>query len=327
MHPALMRLKSPVLAALAVAASLAVLDITLRCALGADPSWLPPRLYNYVPYFGSRIARIEQLRRDGQVDDRRLGVVLGLSSVQHGLDPRALERNDPDGRRWLVMGAAGGSFVDLEIAAQPFLGSSLHPNLIVIGIHPWMLHRNDYMEHPTTLSRIGGYSWIFHHHYALNSLILIERDRSIAGVGRLFKLPLWEVYEPTPDPWQNSSDFPTDQAPPDDMAAQWAGLQFELDPDQYHDNEVEFSSFHRLVRQLRDHGQRLVCVLMPESSPMRPYPAAAEISFRQAVAGVDPPLEIIDLRSSMPDSLLHDFTHLNSAGRAKFSAMLPSIVH
>jgi hypothetical protein len=323
----LKRLHAPFLAVCAVAAAFAVLDVSLRGALGAAPQWMPPRLYNYVPYFGSRIARIEQLKLNHQVDDRRLVVALGLSSVQHGLDPNVLDQNDPAGRRWLVMGAAGGTLVDLEIAAQPFLDSSLRPDMVVIGIHPWMLHRDDRMAHDTTLAWVGRISWLSKHHDALNSLCIIERDKTVPAVGRLFHLPPWQVYEPAPAPWENQSDFPTEHAPPVEINAQWAGLQFELAPDQYHDNGVELDSFRRLVAHLRGHGRRLVCVLMPETSALRPYPPEVEAAFQRAVASLDEPLEIRDLRTSMPDVLMHDFTHPNSAGRAKFSAMLPGIIH
>jgi hypothetical protein len=325
MRLALFRLKSPLLAALAVGAALALVDVTLRCAFGADPDWMPPRFYNYVPYFGSRIARLEQLKRDDQLDEQNLVVVLGTSSVQFGLDPNILDQNDPRGRRWLILATAGASIVNVEIAAQPFLWSSLHPGVIVIGIHPWMLHRDDHLEHHNELSWIKNYSWLTKHHIDLSSLSFIERDRAIAAAGRLFKLPMWEVYEPVQNPWENSFDFPTEHLPQIDLASQWEFLQFETAPDQYHDNDFEVNSFRYLVTQLFKHCQKIVCVLMPETSPMRPY-TAADAQFRRAVAALPQPMDVIDLRSSMPDELLHDYIHLNKAGRAKFSGLLPAMI-
>jgi hypothetical protein len=326
MRPVLTRLKSPLLALLAIAASLAVLDVALRAALGADPDWLPPRFYDYGPYFGSRIARIEQLKRDGKLDERSLVVMLGTSAVQYDLDPRIIENNDPENRRWLLMAPAGATIRNLEIGAEPFLNSSLHPSLILVGIHAWMLHRRDYLEHDTGLVWLNRHSWLTNHHLALNNLFIIERDRAAAAVGRLFNLPPWEVYEPAPDPWQSSYDFPTTQLLPADMAGQFAMLQFEMKPSQFSHNDVEVDSLRRLILALREHSPRVICVLMPESSSMRPYPPAAEASLHRAVADLQP-LQMIDLRAAIPDALMHDHTHTNSAGRDEFSAMLPALVH
>jgi hypothetical protein len=327
MHAAIMRLRSLLLACVAVGVGLAVVDVGLRCALGADPGWMPPRFYNYARHFGDRIARVELMKRAGQVDEKRLVVVMGTSSVQFGLDPGTLEQNDPLGRHWLVLGTSGASILNVGIDTEPFMDSSLHPSVILVAMHVWMLHRDDHIEHRSAPSSFDRISWLGRHHLDLENLLVIECDRAFLGVGRLLNRPYWEIYTPAQDPWRERFDFQRDHLPPSDLAWQWESLQFESAANQYQGNDYEVNCFCRLIRQLREHCQRVVCVLMPESSPLRPDATAAEASFRQAVAALGQGLEIVDLRASMPDSMLYDYNHLNSAGRAKFSAMLPSIIH
>jgi hypothetical protein len=325
-HPR--RLRPLILAACAIGLALAVLDLLLTAALGRQPDWLPPRFFNNVAYFGSRVGSIEKLARDGQLDERRLAMVVGLSSAQYGLDYAAIERNDAAGRKWLILAGYGATIRNLEFDTFPVRGSGLRPSLIVLCIHPWMLHRSDRVKTDVPHPWLARHLWLLDNRVFLCDEYLIQRERAIVAIGRLFGQPLWETYEPVADPWNNGKSWPTLRAPEDYLAPARAALLFEMRSDQYSHNENEVESFHRVVSGLRQQTGRLVCVLMPESPRLTPmYTPEVDASFRRAVASLDQRLEVIDLRKLLPDEMFYDYIHLNSDGRDEFSAMFAAIVH
>jgi hypothetical protein len=65
---------------------------------------------------------------------------------------------------------------------------------------------------------------------------------------------------------------------------------------------------------------------MPESSQLRNLaPPIVATRFSEAVARASTaqaPLQVIDLRESMPDELFRDYAHLNDEGRSRISALL-----
>jgi hypothetical protein len=315
-------------ALLCVGLAMIVLDIALRTALGPVPAWLPAKFYGYLDELGSRIAKVEQLERQGKVDPQRLVVVIGGSAVRADLDPRTLEANDPLHRQWLILGGAGSTFLNLETQTRVFVDSSLKPGLIILGVHEKMLHRKDRRVHTSRAALfVADHSWLYDNREDLQAFTAIVLNRAANFQRRIFNLPMSAIYTPERDPWTADSTYASrrhDES--SSVEFEWRGLHGDFQLDQYESNDDEFEAFRRMVDELRAHGSRLVLVLMPEPARARSdQPPIVARQFEAAVASVAP-LEVIDLRASGPEDLYFDPSHLNSEGRTRFSTELPRII-
>ena len=96
---------------------------------------------------GGRIAGVvSQARRTGVPAVGDLGVVLGPSAVNMGIDPALLEAEAGPGvpAHWLTLYANGANASDLHGLSELLLGSGLQPRILVLGIHPSLLARSDH---------------------------------------------------------------------------------------------------------------------------------------------------------------------------------------
>jgi hypothetical protein len=300
--------------------------LTLGC--GPNPSWLPPQFgWRYFGVFGSRIVAVENLQQSGQVRDARLVVALGVSTTLFGLDGPQLTSHDPDGRKWLVLGATGNSFRTLRIYSRVLLDSSLHPGTVVLGLHEWMFHK-EIRDPPDSslLTFAAKYLWLFHNYKALEDWKTVFFYRGASEVRRLFHLPLSVAYEPAADPWTiDEPVYDGRRRPQQYLDNQWRGFNRYLDPTHFESSQSQVDAFTQLVEALRARGARVVCVLLPESSKFRRlYPPSASRQFEAEAKNQS--LEVFDLRDSMPDDLFYDYTHLNQQGRERLSAELPSLL-
>jgi hypothetical protein len=321
------RLATPLLAAGAIGVAMVVVDLLSTAVFGITPGWLPPRYYDYMPFFGGRVARVEQLEQAGQVDDAHLVVAIGSSTTQYGLDPVILRSHDPAARNWLILGCAGAQIRNMEFNSLAFDSSTLHPSMVALCIHEWMFHRFDRVEYGTPQPWLTAHSWLLNNHRFLSSYFLIQLHRGTDSMGQLFGLPLWESYSIEKNPWEGGNAPTEPHAPPDNMKAGWTALNFEMRPEQFQNSQIELDAFRDLIGKLRAHSQRVIIVLMPESSQLRAvYPSYVDPYFRKAVADLNPPPQVINLQNALPDEMLYDYDHVNTQGRARLSEIFPAAV-
>jgi hypothetical protein len=335
----------PLLLALATAGlALAVFDVSLGVIFGSHPRWLPPQLFSGgVSQIGARIARLEQLKASGQVDDIRLVAVVGTSAVQQGFDPRILAAADPHHRIWLVSADGGGSVREVQIYGQVLVDSALKPALVILGIEESMLHSQDEWIHPASLTSLLNHLRNHHFNSALMDISWLDLNRDALvdyktllfyrltrGIQSTFGLPMSAMFLPETDPWSAPPYRYGSYLPAEAMAYQLNSLQPRIDPRQYESNDRQIAALINLTTKLRDRGAKVIAVLMPESSAFRAlHPPIIAQRFQEALAQIavaDRPLKLINLRDSMPDNLFYDYVHLNQRGRQRLSELLPKMV-
>jgi hypothetical protein len=342
------RLSFPTAAILSLAATVLALDTGLAAVFGANPRWMPATLrwYNLAD-FGARVAGFEQMRRAGRVENDRLVALLGMSTVR-GLNPRILSAADPRGRTWMMMGAVGNSFGELDHYVQPLLDSSLRPSLVVLAVHESMLHGKtiqpedligadfepalftSHLRRHELRHAAMDVSWLLRNQTGMEAAINLVLYRQTKTLRATFDLPMSATFPTERDPlasWGYYSDL---RAPQDYLDRQLIGYSGRLDPGEYVNCDREIAAFCDLVHQFRAQGARVVCVLMPESSTLRGlHTPIVQQRFDEAlakIAAAGGPLEVFNLRTTMPDSDFYDYGHLNPPACARFSAALPLIV-
>jgi hypothetical protein len=337
-------LRAPVLAAIAVAAAAAMLDVLLALLLGHTPGWLCGAFDAAVlNQFGSRLARAEQLQTAGQINASQLITVLGLSPVREDCDPVLLADNDPEHRDWLILGAQGRTFATLDVYARILADSGVHPREVVLGIMPSMLHQDDHAAPvDAAISRLPHHlrhlqinhvlldlSWLYRNRDSLADEATLAMYESAAQNRLIFGLPMSATFAPESGVFSSWTSVFDDHSDAAHMALQWQGHQQLLDPAQFQSIGRQGSALASLVGRLRRGGATVTIVLMPETSRLRSiYPPIVEQKFDDALnaAAAGILLKIIDMRGSIGDDLFWDDGHLNPQGRRLFSARLPGLL-
>jgi hypothetical protein len=340
----LSRLRNPVIAAAAIGAALLFLDVGLGLALGIRPPWLPASFDAWIlSDVGSRLARVEQLERAGQINDRNLIAVVGLSPVREDCDPPVLQASDPLKRHWLVLGGQGRTFATMEVFGRALAESPVHPRRVVLGVVPAMVHHDNSAEpQDSTPRRLLGdlrrrriyhvlldASWLFRNRDALAdecTLLIYQAQRRTR---LLCRLPMSATYPPESDPWTSWTAVFKERTDPGMMKLQWQGHQTLLNPAQFADVGCQIDALSRLVAELRSNGAEVICVLMPETSRLRAiYPPVVRQRFDEALAAASAGEKVpfLDLRGDIPDDMFYDDAHLNPRGRHLFSTLLPALL-
>jgi hypothetical protein len=340
----LSRLRDALTALAAVAAALLLLDVALQITLGTRPAWLVASFSaDLLSDIGSRLARVEQLERAGQVNDQKLVAVIGLSPVREGIDPATLDAADPEKRDWLVLGAQGRTLATLEIFGRALADSPVRPKLVVLGLVPAMVHHDDSAEpfeaSPRLLLRhlrqhrvyhvLLDASWLLRNRDSLadeSTLLIYESQRLMRSICRL---PMSATYPPEKNPWTSWTAVTGEHASAAMTELQWEGHKMLLAPAQFRDVKRQIDALRNLVAELREHGSDVICVIMPESQRLRQiYPPIVEERFADAIAAAreKEPLPVIDLRGDIPDDLFFDDAHVNPRGRQRLSSELPALL-
>ena len=92
----------------------------------------------YLQVIGATVARLDA---ELAAEPRPFGVILGLSTVRRGIDPRVLGQGA--GLDWINLAVGGGTFSQLAYYSAPLLGSGLHPAVAVLGVHSVWLAESD----------------------------------------------------------------------------------------------------------------------------------------------------------------------------------------
>jgi hypothetical protein len=275
-----------------------------------------------------------------EVRDDQIVAVVGISTVQEDLVPSVLDANDPQRRKWLVLGQGGHNMTQLNVYIRPLLDSTVRPRLVVLGVHRFMLRSNErdfltdaaytfapirHLRHLQLKLLAKDVSWLDRNHIKLEGETDLLVARATDYVRRAFALPMYHWYPVDSRPGDSWSDHFGTRATADYLTTQLDGFGKELNPGQFAPHNGQAEALQSLVGQLRARGSEVMFVLMPESSQLRSLaPPIAATRFSEAVAMASTPrapVRVVDLRDLMPDEFFYDYAHLNDEGRSRLSEL------
>ena len=349
------RLRGPLAALTAFVATLVVGGLSIRPAVAGRPRWLPEAdSLCDVKAFKENLGRVAAAVREGEAARRgRLGVLVGSSSLDWGVDPARMPPIDAGPpMRWLSRSAMGSTIEDNARMASMALRAGLKPEVVVLALGPASLaSRIRILDDPTTpdLPALRGH--VAHRHpflvkEDLEGFLLIPWNRVFPNrsrIGRWARVALFDARldlfaalghgpedfgPPARDPW-SAPPWWTEgyHVPPEILDKQFGGLSKDhvFEAASYSSDSQNARNLVRLVRELRGAGAEVVIALFPEAGRRRvaappEFLRTTEEALHRAFGASAPP--ILDFRDAMPDDDFFDLSHLNPTGRAAFTDRL-----
>jgi hypothetical protein len=339
----LQRSKPLLVVGLSLALALLCLDTVLGTVFSEHLGWAAPAMdSNLLDDWGRRIARVERMQTDGELNPAYLVAVLGMSSVREDLDSAILGMHDPRHRSWLILGASGGNLTQLQQYSFTLTSSRLSPSVVVLGIHKSMLQDEEQVVPHADLHKLaaallrgrvisaireaGLLTWFGRHNDALSNWAIMAVHHARLALNRRQLLQMDAIYRPLDDPWSVNSSYGSIRAAAADLASQAEGLRSGLRPERYSPLNPQVRALADLVHRFRQRGSRVLCLLMPESSDYRSlYSPKIDAMFDQALrfSAQGQAIPVIDVRDMLEDTLFYDHAHLNPDGRRRLSELLP----
>jgi hypothetical protein len=339
-----------------VTAFLAAFAGVLRPVVGGRPSWLPASDPTMEPAAfkeaAGRVAGVlhSDKARGGPPSGRRIGVLLGTSTLQCGIDPVLLgSTSKTDGSRidWLSLHAITANPADLEWITHRIL-DDLTPSVVVLAINPGTLARSDdYLSDPTSVDMTAIRAHLRSKYRTLlaedaSNAFLVPWNRLFPNrsrVGHWFHRGLFEwrfalfarlgydlraQYPANRDPW-TSTPWTRDEVAPamflDYQVDGWWRKGW-FDAANYDVDGPNYQAIVRMTRTFRSRGTWVVILLLPEPRRLREIvPLAAVTNLHVALEksfGADQP-PVIDCRESLPEDLFADAVHSMPRGRETFT--------
>jgi hypothetical protein len=333
----LARYRGLALAVLALGLALGLVDLGLTAGVGPTSRWLPHGEYpvdrSMITFAGRRLVGVDRdLRRTGTEPSTGLGLLLGQSTLECGVDAAVLEADDGTALRWLNLFGEGGSIHKIdELAALVFAGG-IRPAVVVLAINPYMLVGNQFTtiraaELRATNNRIKPWVWTWDNRVLINHLALMAVDEVRARVFGAFGLGLASLFTPHPRPWEVPEVKVTTHktAPELESRLEYNRRIGWLDPKRYAPTGSNAAALAGLIRRFHAVGSEVVIVEMPLRGPFRAaLPPEARACIAAVARDADPgrPAPIIDLEDKVPDALFLDLDHLDVEGRAVCSRVL-----
>lgn len=275
-------------------------------------------------------------------------LIVGASSTREGFDEELLARLLPD---WgfFNAGLAAGSSSTLAATELIVAKSGARPDVIVVGVHPFMLRRMDqdvvargyvdffdrfdaaallrYQLDGTGLAQarrelLWHTLWPPHRHARLlgrRLRALVQHAHAAAYWGPRLPEEAFQVARRDTRPMEEYR-FEGVGEGLEPMIERWRSSGF-LDPRHYREPGLA-QEFDAALRALQSHGRRIILVLMPEHSYLVARGALFnEALFREQVLA--PALargaRLLDYRALLPDDAFLDLAHVGAQGRAQLS--------
>jgi hypothetical protein len=348
------RISSRVLVLLSLAGVLGLVGVGIRPIVGGRPSWLPETESTVdVPLYrkaaGRVLAASRELRRSARGAER-LGVLIGGSSLIHGVDPTQMDTGAE--WRWLSLAPSGAYLIDDCALAQLTLEGSAQPDVLVFlitpshlavlpGIHDdtstfdtdelaFHVRRREWFKAQTDVANLMLIPWnvLYPNRTRISRYLRQMSFEAQQDVFHAMAFSRLAPYEPDPTPWAVDFPYPGAVRMPDGwMEFVYHGLEKSklFEPSSYPANGQGIRSLADTVRRARGVGTEVILVLMAEGSEVRSrMPREAETRLREAVHrefGDSSPM-IVDLRGSVVDDMFLDQLHLSDKGRNIFTRIL-----
>jgi hypothetical protein len=341
----LRRLGMPFLSLVLVALAMAPFSALSLAGVLRWPSWLKPAdpmiVNGDLQHVGRRLVAIRrELEKAPPTRPRKLGVLLGSSTVLFALDPSILEEDSKVPMRWVNLGCENANAADTARLARLVVeDGGLKPDFVVLALHPdQFLRTKSFLVESVKFSPAALLRDLKGLRYrmvqddvekaALAPLDLFFPYRTLIGyrsrevatdwkvaIFRGLGMGLDSIYPPDPKPWSSRTLFTTPVATADVPAKLRANPRPEIFDERAYEADRENS--RSITDLLRDFGDKInFCVLIvPQRSELRSI--LPPMAMRKLLDVVEPAAagKVLDLRESLPDDYFFDHAHVGPAGR------------
>ncbi len=342
--------------ALAVLAAMVVLDVVLRASTGPAPASLRERVHLAswdIEGTGRRIAGITRSHRAAAGPRWGLGVIVGLSTAEAGINPRILEAEAGGGLRWASVTGLGGGFEKVLEMVRLIRYAEPKPEIVILGTNPHGMVEasasRDEKSPPQAVAElkaavaarsplnaakavrdlVTSESWVLHNRPRTSLIakigLYLSRIRVADGLG----VDIGAIFDPDPTPWHDSDGYPPKEhwppiRTPRLLSQVWPSWGI-YDPRSFDADGLQAHLLAETIAAIRQTGATPVVVLMPESSVLRErIPVAAVAAMNKALARAFAPeqADVIDLRTAVPDDEFSDPMHADKRGCTRASHII-----
>lgn len=338
----LRRSKGPLLVLASLALGVALMDLLVSTTLGWDSfgGQEQTQTFSRLEQASAKVAALRAATQSGT----RVGLVLGVSTADWGVDLRLLERETH--LRWAKVTGEFSSFTNLAEVVRRFDGPGVEANQTLLCVHYGMLlgarrqkttrlerlaqirERTGQTRSSSDVARLVTLSWLGNNRAGAANRVELslgaQRARLLGRFGQSDEIiypSLADPFEDTPN--QRKAMHPSVRARHVAQAAErWRLVQADASKS---DQTAQAAALSEMVGLL---GRRpgLVVVLMPEHSALRAVvpEAFARKLLDEALAasGRSPPPPVLDLRAGLPDEYFADAVHATAEGRPKLTDAL-----
>jgi hypothetical protein len=336
------RLKGPAQVLLALALGFALLDLAVSARFGWDSFGGVEQSQSFarLEHASAKAFALERARRAGAP----VGLVVGMSTADWGVDLRLLERQD--GRHWAKITGEFASFTNLLDVVRRIDAADFAPDRTLLCVHYGMLlgarrqrttrrervaqllERTSAARSSGELSRVVTLSWLGNNRAGAANAFELRLGAAREGLLRTFSQPPEVIYPVDADVFEDTRN---DRAPMhpsvrlrhvQQQAERWRLAQTALE----HTDAAAQSRALREIVALLGRRSRLVVVLLPEHSALRAVvPTAFAKSLLDAAlspgAARTAPV-VVDLRDALADDWFADEVHATGRGRPFLTAAL-----
>jgi hypothetical protein len=341
------RARGPALLGVSLACGLAILDCVVSGSVGWDTfgGSEQSQTFSRFEQASAKALALNHAARSGA----RVGLVVGMSTADWGIDLRQLEAAG-DHLRWAKVTGEFSSFSNLLEIVRRFEHQRVQPERTLLCVHYGMLlgarrykttrservaqviERTSKTRSSSELSRLSTLTWLGNNRAGAANVLELQLTAVRERILSSFAQPPQLIYPAIRDPFEDSSNTRKRMNPTvrerhvSNFQERWRLAQV---PAASSDSEAQISALAEIVRLL---GQRpgLVVVLMPEHSALRavvPQPFA-ETLFKEALtrSGRGSSTTVLDIRASLPDEYFADEVHATAEGRPVLTAALERAV-
>ncbi len=351
----LRRARGLLIALSAVAAVMMAYSVILHATLGRAETWLHDRgqafmVPNSIEVGARRVLGIRRERESGLVDSKsHLGLMIGPSVLQQGIDPAVLTAELGEDYRWANLRCSAPAHEN-NLLTKVIYRSGLRPDALIVVCNPGILvaDLDTRADRPRpdlgTLRDDLAHRRLERVRADLIDLTFVPWNLAFPSRGQVFtlvdrflfltKLSMFQsrgwgvesLYAPDPRPW---FEYYPPSAPADDEVnrniMRFIGIKGWLDPAQYRSDGTSFALLRDLFQITHAHGTRSFILLVPESSAYRaklpPNRAEHLMTTLPRVLGDAAPV-ILDYREVAPDEDFININHLSPQGRINLTRRL-----
>lgn len=294
------------------------------------PGWVPKKFFgvDFVEDNRLRAAGAWNEYRQGILDqDKRLVVILGLSSASEGITLGDLSRILGERHRFLGLCGAGRNMEEVKRYAQPLLQTDLKPDLVVFAIGPFHLIDGYVPDNWTRLEILG--LWLTLHRRDIRHAVDLTLSDARSELFRYFEV---QVSKEIPDPWRELIRIGL----PESVSGKSLGVKIRqygergyYDAQTYQRSGRQAEILVDLISRFRQRQSKILIVLMPEHSELRrripPEGLALLHDALEKAFGEEAPT-LVDLRDALDDSEFTDISHVNNKGRPQLNRLLAEAI-